>query len=98
MRIALILRISSLSLRFSHSYKTLRECAILSQASPVLISNVGIFPGSSKYGFEPEKCNVAECVAQISNEERKTVVVKTDHSAVIADLKYVYFCADYVRV
>lgn len=51
-----------------------------------------------KYGFEPEKCNVAECVAQISNEERKTVVVKTDHSAVIADLKYVYFCADYVRV
>ena len=35
---------------------------------------------------------------KISNEKKKTVVVKTDHSAVIADLKYVYFCADYVSV
>ena len=33
---------------------------------------------------------------EISKKERRTVVVKTDHSAVIADLKYIYFCADYV--
>lgn len=51
-----------------------------------------------KYGYNSDSCNVAECVAQLSNEERKTVVVKTDHSAVIADLKYVYFCADYVKI
>lgn len=51
-----------------------------------------------KYGYSPEKCRVAECVAQLSNEMRKTVVVKTEHSAVIADLKYIYFCADYVKM
>ncbi len=51
-----------------------------------------------KYGYEPSKCNIARCVEQISNEKRKTVVVKTEHSAVIADLKYVYFCADYVKI
>lgn len=50
------------------------------------------------YGYEPSKCNIAQCVAQISNEKRKTIVVKTEHSAVIADLKYVYFCADYVKI
>ena len=49
-----------------------------------------------KYGYEPSKCNVARCVEEISKKERRTVVVKTDHSAVIADLKYIYFCADYV--
>lgn len=51
-----------------------------------------------KYGFEPEKCNVAECALQISNDEKKTVVIETGHSAVIADLKYIYFCADYVEI
>lgn len=50
------------------------------------------------YGYEPSKCNIAQCVAQISNEKRKTIVVKTERSAVIADLKYVYFCADYVKI
>lgn len=49
-----------------------------------------------KYGYEPSKCNVARCVEGISKKERRTVVVKTEHSAVIADLKYIYFCADYV--
>ncbi len=48
-------------------------------------------------GYNPDECNIAECIAEISSEEHKTVVVKSDHSAVIADLKYVYFCADYVR-
>lgn len=35
-------------------------------------------------------------VLRNQQKERRTVVVKTDHSAVIADLKYIYFCADYV--
>lgn len=51
-----------------------------------------------KYNYQPDNCNIAECVLELSNTERKTIVVKTEHSAVIADLKYVYFCADYVRV
>lgn len=51
-----------------------------------------------KTGYEPCECNIAECIAEISKEEHKTVVVKSDHSAVIADLKYVYFCADYVKI
>lgn len=50
-----------------------------------------------KYGYSPENCNIAECVAELSKTQRKTIVVKTEHSAVIADLKYVYFCADYVN-
>ena len=50
-----------------------------------------------KYGYKPENCDVAACISQISNEMKKTVVVKTSHSAVIADLKYIYFCADYVK-
>ena len=52
----------------------------------------------NKTGFTPEDCNIAECIAEMSKEERKTIVVKTEHSAVIADLKYIYFCADYVKV
>ncbi|MCQ2515043.1 MAG: NAD(P)H-hydrate epimerase [Ruminococcus sp.] len=50
-----------------------------------------------KTGYEPENCNIAECIAEISKEEHKTIVVKTAHSAVIADIKYIYFCADYIR-
>lgn len=50
-----------------------------------------------KTGYSLDECNIAECIFEISTEERKTVVVKTEHSAVIADLKYVYFCADYTR-
>lgn len=50
-----------------------------------------------KTGYSPETCNIAECIAQLSRNERKTYVVKTEHSAVIADLKYVYFCADYIK-
>lgn len=51
-----------------------------------------------KTGFAPQECNIAECIAEMSAEERKTIVVKTDHSAVIADLKYVYFAAEYAVV
>lgn len=50
-----------------------------------------------RYNYNPESCNIAQCIADISLTERKTVIVKTEHSAVIADLKYVYFCADYVK-
>ena len=50
-----------------------------------------------KYGYNPQTCNIAQCIRVISNENRKTVVVKTEHSAVIADLKYIYFCADYAK-
>ncbi len=50
-----------------------------------------------KYNYTPTECSIAKCVLELSKQLRKTVVVKTDHSAVIGDLKYVYFCADYVR-
>lgn len=51
-----------------------------------------------KYGFGRSTCNIAECIAELSRTNHKTTVVKTEHSAVIADLKYIYFCADYVKV
>lgn len=50
-----------------------------------------------KTGYSPNTCNIAECIAELSRNDRKTYVVKTEHSAVIADLKYVYFCADYIK-
>lgn len=52
----------------------------------------------SRYKYTPDNCNIAECIAKLSTDERRTIVVKTDHSAVIADLKYIYFCADYVTL
>lgn len=51
----------------------------------------------SKYGYDKDTCNLAQCIAELSRNERKTIVVKTDHSAVIADLKYIYFSADYIK-
>ena len=50
-----------------------------------------------KYNYDPQTCDIAQCIWDISTTSRKTVVVKTDHSAVIADLKYIYFCADYAK-
>ena len=50
----------------------------------------------AKTGLDPKTCNIAEVLAEMSGSERKTYVVKTDHSAIIADLQYIYFCADYV--
>ena len=40
--------------------------------------------------------DVADRAARLSHEAGKPVVVKTDHSAVIADLHFLYFSADYV--
>lgn len=48
-------------------------------------------------GLSPENCNLPENILQMSKDKRKTIVVTTEHSAVIADLKYIYFCADYVK-
>ena len=50
----------------------------------------------NRYGRNSETCNIAKFVTELSRSQRKTVVVKTDHSAVIADVKYVYLCADYI--
>ena len=47
-------------------------------------------------GFAPEECDVPRVLAELSAEERKPYVVKTERSAVIADIRFVYFCADYV--
>lgn len=60
----------------------------------VVMTNEEFF---EKYGYNPQTCNIAKCIWDISKTNRKTVVVKTDHSAVIADLKYIYFCADYIK-
>ena len=49
-----------------------------------------------KTGFAPEECDVPRVLAELSAEERKPYVIKTERSAVIADIRFVYFCADYV--
>lgn len=50
----------------------------------------------AKFGFSRDNCDVADEAARLSAEQKKTVVIKTEHSAVVADIKYVYFCADYI--
>ncbi len=50
-----------------------------------------------RFGYDPQNCDIAQCIAELSADQRKTFVVKTEHSAVIADLKYIYFCADYIK-
>lgn len=52
---------------------------------------------SDKYGFVKQNCDIPQCVLEVSKNEHRTIVVKTKHSAIIADLKYIYFCADYVK-
>lgn len=49
-----------------------------------------------KTGSDPKTCRAAEFILDMTQDERKTIVVKTDHSAIIGDLKYVYFTADYL--
>lgn len=49
-----------------------------------------------RFGCTPQDGGIAEKAAQLSAELRKPVVIKTAHSAVIGDIKYVYFCADYI--
>ncbi len=50
-----------------------------------------------KFNYSAESCNITEVIAKMSEKSKKTIVVKTEHSAVIADVKYIYFCADYIR-
>lgn len=40
--------------------------------------------------------DIVDRAARLSHELGKTVVVKTDRTAVAADMQFVYFCADYV--
>ena len=47
-------------------------------------------------GLDPKTCDMPKVLSEMSTQEKKIYVVKTDHSAVIADLHYIYFCADYV--
>ena len=48
-----------------------------------------------KTGYAPGECNIADVISEMSENDRRTIVVKTEHSAVISDIKYTYFCADY---
>lgn len=49
----------------------------------------------AKTGLRPEACDIAQYILEMSQRLKRTVVVKTARSAVVADLKYVYFCAEY---
>ena len=50
-----------------------------------------------KTGATPDTLNAGEYILELSKGEGRTVVVRTAHSAIIGDLNYVYFAADYVR-
>ena len=49
-----------------------------------------------RFCAKPEDGGLAEAALRLSSEQGKTVVIKTPHSAVIGDIKFVYFCADYI--
>ena len=49
------------------------------------------------YGLDQQSCDIPQCILEVSKNEHKTIVVKTKHSAIIADLKYIYICADYAK-
>lgn len=50
-----------------------------------------------KTGYAPGDCNIADVLAELSENERKIIVVKGKHSAVVSDIKFTYFCADYIK-
>ena len=47
-------------------------------------------------GTTPDTCDAGGMIAEMTRTQRKTVVVKSEHTAVIGDLNYVYFAADYI--
>ena len=49
-----------------------------------------------RYDLGDGEFDLPTCAARLSDDTGKTVVVKTAHSAVIADIQYLYFAADYV--
>lgn len=49
-----------------------------------------------KTGYSRSECDVAKTVAELTADERRIYVVRTPHAAVIGDIRFIYFCADYV--
>ena len=50
-----------------------------------------------KTGATPETLDAGGFVLEMTKAQRKTIVVKTEHTAVVGDLNYVYFAADYIH-
>ena len=50
-----------------------------------------------KTGATPETLDAGGFVLEMTKAQRKTIVVKTEHTAVVGDLNYVYFTADYIH-
>lgn len=48
-----------------------------------------------KTGATPETLDAGGFIRELTQSERKTIVVKTDRTAVIGDLNYIYFTASY---
>ena len=48
-------------------------------------------------GSTPETLDAGGFVAEMTKAKRKTIVAKTEHTAVVCDLNYVYFAADYIH-
>ena len=48
-------------------------------------------------GSTPETLDAGGFVAEMTKAKRKTIVVKTEHTAVVGDLNYVYFAAGYIH-
>ena len=48
-------------------------------------------------GSTPETLDAGGFVAEMTKAKRKTIVLKTEHTAVVGDLNYVYFAADYIH-
>lgn len=49
-----------------------------------------------RFEYAGEELDIPDRAARLSAEMGKTVVVKSEHSAVAADMQYLYFAADYV--
>lgn len=49
----------------------------------------------AKTGLNPHSTGIIDTVRELSSARGGPVVVKGEHSAVIGDMSYVYFCADY---
>lgn len=56
---------------------------------------IGMEEFLERTGDTPDTLNAGEYILELSKGEGRTVVVKTEHSAVIGDLNYIYFAADY---
>ena len=50
----------------------------------------------ARFSHGDEPLDIPDEAARLSNELGKTVVVKSQHAAVAADMQFLYFCADYI--